>query len=382
MRVSSKRLGLVLPGGGARAAYQAGVLSRLAELFPELEFPVIAGVSAGAINASFLANHQSTFPVAARELAELWANLSTEDVLRVTSGAVFGRVLSWGAQLLSGGHSMLKGPRSLVDTAPLRGLLERTLTKGGGPLPGVVENINSGRLEALAISTTNYTTGKSVTFVQRATTQASTDWSRSYRRMQSAAIGVEHVMASAAIPVLFPAIPLQGCWHGDGGVRQTAPLSPAIELGAERILTISTLRTPPDYIPEPPTPDPYPPPAQIMGVLVNSIFLDNVDYDAAHLERVNQLLRDCPSSGPKLGLKQVDLMVLRPSADLGKLVGEYEGTLPASVRYLSRGWGTRESRSSDVLATLLFEGAFNRRVIALGRADVDDRRDELERFFA
>lgn len=382
MKANSKRLGLVLPGGGARAAYQAGVLLRLAELFPELEFPVIAGVSAGAINASFLANHRAPFPVAARELAELWANLSTEDVLRVTPGVMFGRVLSWGAQLMSGGHSMLKGPRSLVDTSPLRGLLERNLRPGGGPLPGVVENIGSGRLTALAVSTTNYTTGKSVTFVQRAPTETSLDWSRSYRRMQSAAIGVEHVMASAALPLLFPAIPLHGCWHGDGGVRQTAPLSPAIELGAERILTISTLRTPPDFIPEPPVRDPYPPPAQIMGVLVNSIFLDNVDYDAAHLERVNQLLRDCPSSGPKLGLKPVDLAVMRPSADIGKLAGEYEGTLPASVRYLSRGWGTRESRSTDVLATLLFEGAFNRRLIALGRSDVDERRDELARFFA
>ena len=242
-------LALTLTGGGARGAYQAGVLQRLGEAVGELEVGIVTGVSAGAINAAFLANHRGSFGTATRELARLWATLSTDDVLRSAPLELARNVTRWGMQLLSGGLDPLHKVRGLVDTAPLRELLTRILCDGDGELAGVRRNLEHGRLSALAVTTTSYATGQAITFAQRASDQPALSWRRPYRVGRSATIGVDHVMASAAIPLLFPAVKLEGTWHGDGSVRQAAPLSPALRLGAERVLVISTVREPPDDVP-------------------------------------------------------------------------------------------------------------------------------------
>ncbi|MCA9603785.1 MAG: patatin-like phospholipase family protein, partial [Myxococcales bacterium] len=168
-------------------------------------------------------------------------------------------------------------------------------------------------------------------------------------------------------------------WHGDGGVRMTAPLSPALHLGAERILVVATRRARPRDIPESQLPEPYPPPAQIAGILMNAVFLDMLDYDAMNLDRVNELVRALPEEH-RQGLRPVELLVIRPSMDLARLSREYEHLLPASFRFLTRGWGTRDLASPDTLSMLLFEAEYAKRLMELGESDASARMDEIARF--
>lgn len=374
------KLALTLPGGGARGAYQAGVLARLGEALPELKVRIITGVSAGAINAAFIANHGGTFRDATRELAAMWAALTTEQVLRGATLQMATNVARWSSQLLSGGAQPLPRARGLLDTAPLRALLERGLHGPGGVLSGVERNLRAGRLEAFAVTTTNYATGYAITFAEQAPGQPPASWHRPYRIGMSARIRVDHVMASAAIPVLFPAVQIDGAWHGDGSVRQPAPLSPALRLGAERILVISTVRGPnPEYQPQM-IPDPYPSLARVIGVTLNSLLYGHTDYDAEQLARITALLRACPEAAARSGLRPVDALVLRPSDDLGEIAGQYEMRLPRAVRYLTRGLGTREVHSADLLSTLLFESAYTRRLIECGRRDAERRLPEVLAF--
>lgn len=381
-----ERLALVLPGGGARAAYQAGVLSRIAEALPELQPRIVTGVSAGAINAAYIASHAGSLRSACSELRAMWESLRTEDVVRLTPLSAMVNVGLWGARLVGGGSRPLPQPRALMDTEPLRQLLAKTLgvdlaePTSAAPIPGVAANIERGRLRALAITTTNYTTGKSATFVQQSPKELPVRWERPYRHAQAARIGIEHIMASAAIPLLFPAIPVGTCWHGDGGVRHTVPLSPALHLGATKILAVSTLRPPRVHAEIPEQLDPYPAPAQVLGVLINSIFLDNLHFDAAQLRRINRMLRKDPKAAYGKQLRPVDLMVIRPSRDLGQIARRFERQMPRTLRYLTRGWGTRQSRSADVLAAVLFEGAFTRHLVELGRADAQRRLGRIEKF--
>lgn len=383
-----ERLALVLPGGGARAAYQAGVLSRIAEALPELHLPIVTGVSAGAINAAYVASHGGSLSVACKHLQALWTNLRTEDVMRVTPLSAVANVGLWGARLFGGGSRPLPQPRGLMDTEPLRHLLARTLGVKAddptlpAPIPGVSANIERGHLRAFAVTTTNYTTGKSATFVQQSPSEPAVRWERPYRHSETARIGIEHIMASAAIPLLFPAVSVGTCWHGDGGVRHTVPLSPALHLGATKILAISTLRPPRVHAPVPERLDAYPAPAQVLGVLINSIFLDNLHFDAAQLRRINRMLRKYPEATFAKHLRPVELMVLRPSKDLGHLARHFEHQLPRTLRYLTRGWGTRQSRSADVLAAVLFEGAFTQHLIELGRTDAERRLERIAKFLA
>lgn len=374
-------LALTLPGGGARGAYQAGVLARLGEAASDLQVGIITGVSAGAINAAYLANHQGTFGEATQALSNLWARLASEQVVRGAPLRVAGNVARWGSQLLSGGVQTLPKARGLLDTAPLRALLDDALAGPNGVLSGVERKLSEGRLEALAVTTTSYATGQAITFAQHAPGRPSVSWVRPYRLGHSARIGVDHVMASAAIPILFPAVQIDGAWHGDGSVRQSAPLSPALQLGAERVLVISTVRGPTAHESSRAEPDPYPSLARIVGVTLNSLLYGHTDHDAAQLRRITELVRACPDAAGS-GLRPVELIVIRPSEDLGKIAAEYENQLPRALRYLTRGLGTREVNSSDLLSTLLFESAYTQRLIDCGRRDVERRLDELLRFLA
>jgi NTE family protein len=369
-------LGLVMGGGGTRAAYQVGFLRCVARQFPELQVPYITGVSAGAINAALLASHHGSFIQAVGEMSQLWGRLTVEDVFKVDTRSLSMNGFRWLRQLASGGLGGAPRVRGLVDTAPLRNFLTEVLHAVDGELTGIQYNLDHGRLKALAISTSSYSTGQSVTWVQGSDIQ---EWARPQRKARSTTMTVDHVMASAALPLLFPAVQLDNSWYGDGGIRLTAPLSPALHLGARKIMAISTRYERSAEEAEEPTVYGYPPPAQVMGVLMNSIFLDLLDHDTVRLERLNQLLDSLPPEH-RDGFKPVKLLTLRPSMDLGKLAYEYESQLPKAFRFFTRGLGTKQTRSPDFLSLVLFQPDYLTKIMEVGEADAAARADDIAEF--
>ncbi len=367
-----------MSGGGARAAYQVGVLRALARHDPGFRPDIITGVSAGAINAASLASHPGSFGEAVEALAALWLSLSTDQVFRTDGPSLLHIGWRWARRLLSGGERG-QSAHGFVDTEPLRRLLHRHLDPRGDGIDGIERNIRSGRLHAFGLTATDYATGRSVTWVQGTHFRP---WDLPKRQSVAARITVEHVMASAALPFIFPAVRVDAAegtrtaWYGDGGIRLTAPLSPALHFGAGRILAVSTryARTPAEAAA--PATRGYPPPAQIAGVLMNGIFLDLLDQDAATLRRISDLTTHC-ASAEREGLRPVALTVVRPSEDLGRLAGAYEPELPPTFRFLMRGFGTRETRSPDWLSLLLFERDYLRHLIDLGTRDGEARIAEM-----
>lgn len=370
------RNGLVLTGGGARAAYQVGVLSYIVEHAPQVHFPIVTGVSAGAINAAFLAGHRAASTVAVERLADAWANLTVDRVFEVGPASLGMNSARWLLTLAGGGASLGPAVKGLVDTTPLREYLRPRID-----FPGIEMNLRIGRLRAIGLTATCYSTGQTITFVQSATPVAG--WERSQRRGVEARLDVNHVMASCALPLIFPAIPVNGDYYGDGGVRQAAPLSPAIHLGADRLLAIATRypRSPrqrPDRVV-----DGYPPPAQVISVLFNSIFLDALDADAERLERMNRLLEQLPPGARNPdGLREVDLLVVQPSLDIGALAVTYREQLPRTLRFLLRGLGVHRVRRPDLLSYLLFEPPFINKLLELGYEDAHSQWSKIERFLA
>jgi NTE family protein len=232
------------------------------------------------------------------------------------------------------------------------------------------------RLKAVAISSTSYSTGQSVTWIQGDDVQL---WKRPQRRPVMTTLTVDHIMASAALPLFFPAVQVGNAWYGDGGIRLVAPLSPAVHLGARRIIAISTRYAASKGEEAEQAVFGYPPPAQVMGILMNSIFLDLLDHDAVRLERLNTLIDQLPE-GSRDGLKEVRLLTLRPSADLGKLAGQFESQLPGAFRFMTRGLGTKETRSPDFLSMVLFQPDYLTALIELGERDAEARVHEIKAF--
>jgi len=368
-------LALVLTGGGARGAYQVGILRYLTRRWPELNFPIITGVSAGAINAAHLAAAHGTFPQAVDELAALWAELTPDRIFRVDVKALLSNMGRWGLQLAGGGMRQAR-VRGLVDTGPLWELLTEALAPVNGELTKIDYNLERGTLRAVAIGTTSYSTGQTVIWVHGRNLQT---WERPSRRSVEARLKLEHVMASGALPLFFPAVQIGDQWHGDGGIRLTAPLSPALHLGAHKILAVSTHyeRTQPEA--DRPSVRGYPPPAQVIGVLMNAIFLDVVDQDVMRMERMNELLRRCPEAA-RDGMRVVELMTFRPSRDLAMIAREFEPRLPRGFRLLTRGLGTRETKSPDVLSLLMFQDDYVKRLMEIGEEDAHRREAELVEF--
>jgi NTE family protein len=370
----------VLGGGGARAAYQVGFLRVLARELPGVIPGILVGVSAGGINAAYLGARQEPFPQRVENLASLWAGLHIDDVFRVDLRDLTSRTVRWGGRLLSGGKSPLPPARSLVDTAPLRALLEREL-EANGEIPGVQKSLRDGWLRAFALTGSSYTTGQSITWVQTPDECRIDTWERPQRKSVVCTFRVDHVMASAALPFFFPAVEVDGAWYGDGGIRLTAPLSPAVHLGASRILAMSTRHARTREEADKPAVVGYPPPAQVAGVLFNAIFLDLLDTDALHMQQINQLIALLPE-GRYNGLRHIDLLVLRPSEDLGRLANEYEADLPRAFRFLTRGLGTRETRSNDMLSLVMFQPDYVRRLLEMGEADAMARLPEIRQFLS
>ena len=297
-----------------------------------------------------------------------------ERIFRVDVRALVRNMGRWGMQLAGAGvrESRVRG---LVDTEPLWELLKEVLGTDGA-MPGIKENLERGRLRAVALGTTSYTTGQTVVWVQGRKIET---WERPSRRAVQTELWVEHVMASSALPMFFPAVQIGKHWYGDGGVGLTAPLSPALHLGAHKILTISNRYDPPLKEADEPDVSGYPPPAQVLGVLYNAIFMDMVDQDVSRMERMNAILERIPPER-RDGMRTVDLLVIRPSTDLSVIAGEYEPRLPHAFRLLTRGLGTRETRRPDVLSLLMFQDDYIRRLIELGEEDAEARMDEIAAF--
>jgi NTE family protein len=369
----------MLSGGGARAAYQVGVLRALSQAVPGVVPGILTGVSAGGINAAYLAAYQAPFAEKVDALADTWSRLRIEDVFRVDVRDLAARSVRWGGRLLSGGKHPLPPARSLVDTAPLWALLERMLPTRDGEIVGISRSLEEGWLGAVALTASSYTTGQSVTWVQGLAPGGIQTWERPQRKSIACPLRVDHVVASSALPFFFPAVQVGDAWYGDGGIRLTAPLAPAVHLGARRILAVSTRYARTREEAERPAISGYPPPAQVAGVLYNAIFLDQLDGDAFQLQQINRLIARLPDH-ERDGLRHIDLLLLRPSVDLGRLANEYEAELPRAFRFLTRGLGTRETRSNDMLSLVMFQADYVRRLVELGEADAKARMEEIRQF--
>jgi NTE family protein len=369
----TRDLGFVMTGGGARGAYQVGILRWIAQRYPDLHAPILTGVSAGAVNTAKLAAHHGTFRQAVDELTGLWLELTPEKVFHVDPGTLLGTAMRWGFRLMSGGKSPVPHARGFLDTAPLRELLDEVMITVDGSLAGIEYNLERGTLKAVAIIATSYSTGQTVSFVQG---RGVTPWVRPQRRTEITNLTIDHVMASAALPIFFPAVRIGDMWYGDGGIRLAAPLSPALHLGAKRLLAISTRYDRSQVESDTPNVIGYPPPAQVLGVLLNAVFLDLVDQDAVRLERLNRLLEELPPE-KRDGMKPVELLVIRPSRDLGRLAADFEPQLTRTFRFMTRGLGTRETRSPDLLSMLMFQPDYIARLIDIGSEDAEAKAGQI-----
>ncbi len=367
---------LVLTGGGARAAYQVGVLRCIARKLPAAKFDIITGVSAGAISATFLASRNAPLHEVVEELSEVWRTLELKDVIRIDSKSLARNVFGWGTKLVSGGTHVAPRVQGLVDTTPLRQLLERLFVRNWkGEIAGIAENIVRCEPRAVAVTALDYTTGRTVTWAAGCDIEM---WERPLRRSVRATLTIDHVLASAALPIVFPAVRLGKHWFGDGGIRLASPLSPALHLGATRMLAISTHYAKTFSEADEPQIAGYPPPAQILGQLMDAIFLDAMDEDSLRLQRSNEFLRDLPSD-LRHGYRLVDFAVIRPSQDLGKLAADYEPQLPRAFRFLTRSLGTRETSDADFMSLFMFVPEYLQRLIELGEADAEAKIEAITR---
>lgn len=373
--------GVVLSGGGARASYQIGVLRGVARILGRSSaapFRVISGTSAGAINAAMLATHADSFRRGVARLTRLWRNIEVSTVYRADLATVSTHGMRWLSAVLIGG----RGPQraaSMLDNAPLGRLLRRELD-----LSLVQRRISDGQLHALAINATSYTTGHAVSFFDGAPSIA--PWQRTRRRGERTTIRIEHLLASTAIPFIFPAVRLGSEYYADGSMRQIAPLSAALHLGTRRLLIVAVGQFIGQQVGSPVrarTPR-YPSFAQVAGHALSSIFLDNLGADLERLQRLNQVLNlvSLERQHHHPDLARVDALVVVPSRDLGQMAIEHQDRLPTGVRYLLRGLGSTEGSGANLLSYLLFDRRYCRALMALGYEDAIARRDEIAAFLS
>jgi len=366
---------LVLPGGGARGAFQVGVLKAIAHMLPhgcENPFPVLSGTSAGAINSVVLASRARRYRVAVAELERVWAHFRSEQVFRDDTWMMFKSSLHWFGAIVTGG-TLFGTPRALLDNSPLRDLLSRNLR-----FPLIDQAISDGYLHAVAVTAAGYGSARSTSFFQAH--ESAMEWSRKRRIGLRRDIGLDHLMASIAVPMVFPPVSIHGEYFGDGAMRQATPLSPAIHLGADRILVVGVRDESTDPPPDPSRPQEFPSFAHIAGYMLDTLFMDGLYSDLERMTRINQLVDSVPKedrSGALAGVRPIDTMVVLPSQDLRQVAWRHRKEMPATLRALLRGIGGRNGGENRLLSFLLFEHAYTRELIELGYHDAMGMRDEI-----
>ncbi len=367
---------LVLTGGGARASYQVGVLMAIAKFVPRnhgIPFPIICGTSAGAINTTALACYASCFHLGVKKLEWVWKNLNTNKIYHSNASNVFGHIFNGILGSFQADYAN-KIPRSLLNNAPLRELLNGVID-----FKRIDTNILNGYLSAVSVTASSYSTGDSISFYQSEENIA--PWFRAKRRGQPSQLNCEHLMASSAIPLVFPSVKISREHYGDGSIHQLSPLSPAIHLGAKNLLIVG--------VEQPKEPlharenNPHPPTTStIAGHLLDTIFSDTLQSDLERMQRINQTIKLIPEEKRQEGLNHIDSLMINPSHDFNAMAVEYFDELPLSIRLLLRSAGITNDAESSIVSYLLFEKNYCQRLIKLGFEDAMAQETQLRTFLS
>jgi NTE family protein len=373
-----KRKALVLPGAGARGAYQVGVLKAVASLLPAdapNPFAIIAGTSAGAINAAVLAGRAANFERGVNEMEQVWANFHANQVYRTDGWAMLKSSLRWLVAIVFGGLGV-RNPHSLLDNSPLRELLERNVR-----FAAIARAIDQGQLDAIAVTASGYTTARSVTFFQGR--PEFKPWVRVRRIGRPTRLDIEHLMASAAVPFVFPPVRIGGEYYGDGSMRHRAPLSPALHLGADRLLVIGVRDEQPDPEPGADVVAVEPTLAHLAGYMLDTLFMDGLYTDLERISRTNRIVEQLGPgrlSGSLAELRPIQTLVVVPKEDIRDVAARYAHELPRGVRLLLRGLGASSKSGLQLVSYLLFEPGFTRALIDMGQRDALAMEDALRAF--
>lgn len=372
------RKALVLPGAGARGAYQVGVLKAIAELLPERAhnpFGVLSGTSAGAINAAVLASRAANFRHAVREMEHVWSNFRAEQVFRTDDWTMLKSSLHWLVAMTLGGLG-LRNPESLLDSSPLQALLRRRIR-----FNKIEQAIAHGHLDALAVTASAYSSARSVTFYQAGFDAR--PWARVRRIGRPAKLTLDHLMASAAVPFIFPPVRIGGEYYGDGSMRHRAPLSSAIHLGADRLLVIGVRDEHPDPEPLGDRVPSRPTFAHLAGYMLDTLFMDGLYADLERLTRINMLLEQLGPDRlrpPISRLRPIKTLIVVPKDDIREVAARHAHELPRGLRLLLRGLGAMNHDGMQLVSYLLFESGFTRELIDMGYRDARAVQDDLHAF--